>query len=247
MLNKQHGGPSDGARAGHGASSSEQRGEPRATGHERGALRPPGGFPPRPARLKDGRVVLLRSASPSDASGIAEHMRSILQEGYFIQLPQEFTRSEEDLRRSIEGHERAEGKLCLVGVQASQVIGLLKITDKPWARLRHWGELELSIRQGRRGVGLGEQMLRAALDWARSASSLSTIRLSVMATNHAALGLYRKVGFVVEGTRSGAIKLGDGHHVDEIMMRVDLRDLRAPGPDGAPATTDQEGSWTVSP
>jgi RimJ/RimL family protein N-acetyltransferase len=52
--------------------------------------------------------------------------------------------------------------------------------------------------------------------WAR-ANSLRRLELTVMIHNELAVGLYRKMGYVVEGTRHAAL-LVDNHLVDEFWM-----------------------------
>jgi RimJ/RimL family protein N-acetyltransferase len=67
-----------------------------------------------------------------------------------------------------------------------------------------------------RGRGFGERLLRQAIQ-AADAFGFRRIELGVFATNIAAAALYRKVGFVEEGTRRMAI-LVDGIYHDEIIM-----------------------------
>ncbi|MBR1090071.1 GNAT family N-acetyltransferase [Bradyrhizobium manausense] len=67
-----------------------------------------------------------------------------------------------------------------------------------------------------RGKGFGERLLRQAVQ-AADAFGFRRIELGVFATNTAAAALYRKVGFVEEGTKRGAILL-DGIYHDEIIM-----------------------------
>jgi len=67
-----------------------------------------------------------------------------------------------------------------------------------------------------RGHGLGERLMRATLDAARRAG-FERISLTVYARNTRAAALYRKVGFVMEGTRVRGKKL-DGAYDDVHQM-----------------------------
>ena len=67
-----------------------------------------------------------------------------------------------------------------------------------------------------RGHGLGEQLIRAALDAARGQGS-ERVSLTLYGRNTRAAALYRKVGFVMEGTRLRGKKL-DGVYDDVHMM-----------------------------
>jgi glyceraldehyde-3-phosphate dehydrogenase/erythrose-4-phosphate dehydrogenase len=76
---------------------------------------------------------------------------------------------------------------------------------------------------GYRGRGIGERLLRASIDAARSAG-FERIELSVYAANERAAALYRKVGFVMEGTRVRGKKL-DGYAIRVPTINVSIVDL----------------------
>ena len=59
------------------------------------------------------------------------------------------------------------------------------------------GLLTLAVEQGYRGRGIGEQVLRALIDRARTAK-LSALNLSVMNNNPNAIRLYERLGFATE-------------------------------------------------
>ena len=69
---------------------------------------------------------------------------------------------------------------------------------------------------GQRGKGLGTQMMKACFDGA-ARIGLERIELQVYASNKGAIALYRKFGFVTEGTKIRARKL-DGHYDDIVIM-----------------------------
>jgi RimJ/RimL family protein N-acetyltransferase len=85
-------------------------------------------------------------------------------------------------------------------------------------RISHTGEFGLSVLKKWRGQGIGEILLSALLDWARSVPDLEKINLLVHATNDRAIALYRKFGFEVEGRRKKDLKLGPGEYVDSVLM-----------------------------
>jgi ribosomal protein S18 acetylase RimI-like enzyme len=71
-----------------------------------------------------------------------------------------------------------------------------------------------------RGRGIGERLIRASIDAARAAG-FERIELSVYARNTRAAALYRKVGFVHEGTRVRGKKV-DGEYDDVQLMGMAL-------------------------
>ncbi len=72
-----------------------------------------------------------------------------------------------------------------------------------------------------RGRGLGERLIRAALDAAR-VQGFERVSLTVYGRNTRAAALYRKVGFALEGTRLRGKKL-DGVY-DDVHMMVYMMD-----------------------
>jgi ribosomal protein S18 acetylase RimI-like enzyme len=68
-----------------------------------------------------------------------------------------------------------------------------------------------------RGRGVGSALVRAAIERARG-QGLHKLCLEVFPTNTAAIGLYRKFGFVEEGRRSKHYRRASGELWDAIVM-----------------------------
>ena len=78
-----------------------------------------------------------------------------------------------------------------------------------------WG---LYVAPELRGRGVGDLLLAALLDHARSQSELLIVELTVMADNRHALSLYRRFGFQRYGYRRRAAKAEDGYRDEEQLM-----------------------------
>ncbi|MGK4474391.1 N-acetyltransferase family protein [Aeromonas molluscorum] len=98
-------------------------------------------------------------------------------------------------------HASANQRMWLL-TQACEVQGFAVMIGGGLRRNRHCAQVVMGLRQGARSQGWGE---------------LKRLELGVMAHNLAAHGLYRKCGFIDEGTRRNAYWL-DTRHVDEIIM-----------------------------
>lgn len=100
------------------------------------------------------------------------------------------------------------------------VVGWCNIHVAPDNPLRpgfaHAGMLGMGLIEAYRGKGLGTQMMQACFDGA-ARIGLERIELQVYASNTGAIALYRKFGFVTEGTKIRARKL-DGHYDDIVIM-----------------------------
>jgi len=104
----------------------------------------------------------------------------------------------------------------LVADDAGRVIGWCDIRRETIPVYAHCGHLGMGLHPDYRGKGLGERLIRASLDAARAAG-FERIELSVYGENTRAAALYRRVGFVHEGTRVRGKKV-DGQYDDVHMM-----------------------------
>lgn len=86
---------------------------------------------------------------------------------------------------------------------------------------RVWG---VYVTPAKRGTGIGRQVLQTVLNRGVNMNGVEQILLSVTATQTAAIGLYRSLGFKSFGTEPRALKIGD-RVVDEeyMILRVEGR------------------------
>lgn len=126
-----------------------------------------------------------------------------------------------NLTRVFVGKSIANGHPHFVALDGDRVIGWCDVTpraDRPTTR--HCGVLGMGILPEWRGGGIGEKLIRRAIEASR-AFGLSRVELEVREDNGQAFALYRKIGFEVEGRRRRAI-LVDGIYFDLIMMALPL-------------------------
>jgi ribosomal protein S18 acetylase RimI-like enzyme len=113
---------------------------------------------------------------------------------------------------------RARGNPLHVALDGERVIGWCEVRREQLPGREHSGVLGVGVRAPFRGAGLGRRLMEAALAdaWQRG---FARIELWVRGPNAAAIGLYRKLGFVEEGRRRDAVRLGFGPE-DEILMAL---------------------------
>ncbi|QPF89951.1 GNAT family N-acetyltransferase [Bradyrhizobium commune] len=104
----------------------------------------------------------------------------------------------------------------IIAVIDGAVVGWCNVPPASRAVSAHVGDLFMGLLPDVRGRGFGEQLLRQAVQ-AADTFGFRRIELGVFASNVAAAALYRKIGFVEEGTKRMAI-LVDGTYHDEIIM-----------------------------
>ncbi len=157
--------------------------------------------------------VHVRPITLADVAGYRSCVGAVMGERKFLAYlePFSFAQTATFVAENIEN-----GNPHFVAEDAGQVVGWCDIRREGVPTYRHDGLLGMGLLPGYRGRGLGERLMRTTLDAARGAG-FERISLSVYAQNTRAMMLYRKVGFVLEGTRVRGRKV-DGAYDDVHMM-----------------------------
>jgi len=119
--------------------------------------------------------------------------------------------------------EPADGYYGLVVCVGSELVGELGLITFPLApRRRHAARLGMAVRDDWQGKGAGTALMQAAVDLADKWLNIMRLELEVYTDNEPAVRLYKRFGFVIEGT---LVRFGyrDGQFVDVYTM-ARLRD-----------------------
>ncbi|GGD21571.1 GNAT family N-acetyltransferase [Pontibacillus salipaludis] len=119
-------------------------------------------------------------------------------------------------RKQIERMKNQENSTILVVEENGNLIGYVIIFGGTTKRTNHAGYLVVGLRKEYRGKGIGTSLFQKIDEWAFQVG-LIRIELTVATVNTAAISLYKKSGFVIEGTRSGSLCI-DGILHDEYYM-----------------------------
>jgi len=109
-----------------------------------------------------------------------------------------------------------DGAVHVVAVADEAVVGWCDLRPKTTPTLRHTAVLGMGIVAAYRGRGIGGRMLAATLELAL-ARGIRRSELIVRADNAAAIALYRRFGFVQEGTCRNYMRV-DGVDYDALLM-----------------------------
>ncbi len=178
-----------------------------------------GSIAPRTVQACDATVEV-RCAQASDAPGIIALNRHMAEWELSVIEPDESGRDPLVLAREIEHNVRDPQHLRLVALEGDLIVGALEFVAPSKRRIRHRGRFGIAIAADWRGRGIGTALIAAMIDWARAHAHIEKIRLGVLAENTRAIALYRRLGFVEEGRRSGEFKLRGGRYCDDVMMCV---------------------------
>jgi putative acetyltransferase len=160
--------------------------------------------------------ILIRRPRPEDAAAILTTMGDPAVMPGLLQLPYA---TEAMWRKRIEemptGPTTAE--LFIVAERGGTVVGNAGVHPLQHVRRRHAAGIGMAVAREAQGQGVGTALMAAIVDWADNWAQLLRLELTVYTDNAAALALYRKFGFELEGTHK-AYALREGVYVDAFCM-----------------------------
>ena len=161
-------------------------------------------------------TITIRRASTKDASAFARMMADPAVYPSLLQMPY----ASEERWAALLGEGQAAGTpdIHLVAERGGEVVGSAGLHAVGKAlRRRHAMAMGISVVKEAQGQGVGSALMTALCDYADRWLGTLRIELTVYTDNEAALCLYRKFGFEIEGTLR-AYAMRDGCYVDAYAM-----------------------------
>ena len=157
--------------------------------------------------------VIVRPITLADVAGYRTCVGAVMHERKYLAYlePFSFTETATFVAGNID-----KGNPHFVAEDAGRIVGWCDVGRDSVPTYAHEGMLGMGVLEDFRGHGLGKRLLLATLD-AAGRAGFERVALSVYGSNARAAALYRKVGFVHEGTRVRGRKL-DGVYDDVHMM-----------------------------
>jgi putative acetyltransferase len=155
--------------------------------------------------------LIIRAQEPSDWVEIAALMELPKVRWGTLRLPFE---SKEQWRKRTENP--SEDRTGIVAVLDGHIIGAAGIYQYK-GRRRHTAGLGMCVHDDFHRRGIGAALMAALIDVADNWLDLKRLELTVYVDNAPAIGLYKKFGFEVEGTRRADAFRG-GKYVDSFAM-----------------------------
>jgi len=119
-----------------------------------------------------------------------------------------------------------------VAVRHGELVGSADLQVGP-GRRRHSALLGITVATPHQGKGVGGALMTAILDLADNWLGLRRVELAVFPDNRAALALYERHGFELEGRARQAVSRQGALH--DFLMLARLRPALTAAPDDAPA------------
>ncbi|WP_105125191.1 GNAT family N-acetyltransferase [Streptococcus suis] len=165
------------------------------------------------------KEVYFSEAEPADAVAFIDFMNQVASEtDYLVMDESGFRFSPEEMERIFEAGIENPGELCLLAKVGSEVIGAISVKSSKQFRISHIGNIFIAIKKDYWGHGLGTILLDEVIEWAQEMDLLKRLELTVQVRNQAAVHLYQKMGFVIEGTQVRGARTDEGEWLDLYYM-----------------------------
>ncbi|QDY40629.1 GNAT family N-acetyltransferase [Candidatus Pantoea soli] len=156
--------------------------------------------------------IVIRHATAADAAALTHLYSQPETQANTLQLPYPSPAVwEEKLNTQRPGVQR------LVAEYQGQIAGQLTLEVMSVARRRHAATFGMGVDPAFHRRGVGSALMAAMIDQCDNWLQVSRIELTVFVDNPAAIGLYQKYGFVIEGTAT-RFAMRNGEMIDTHYM-----------------------------
>ena len=166
--------------------------------------------------------IIYRRAQGSDAGKIVDFYNFVGGETSYLSFEKdEYPMNVKEQEDEIRSLEDKEASIMLLAMDKDEIAGIATIHSSAKVKARHDGELGIVVAKKYQGQGIGTELIRQLIEWAKGKGVTTRISLDTRADNVKAVELYLKFGFVVEGCRKNSTLL-DGKYYDLYVMGMML-------------------------
>lgn len=172
--------------------------------------------------LKNNKKLVIRKARKEDAEKLINYVNKIAGESDFLTFgPGEFNITVEKEEEILESHLYSNNKIYIIALIDDEIVGSLNFGGGHRPRTMHTGEFGVSVSKKYWGLGIGKELVKYLIDWAKDSNIIKKINLRVREDNNRAIELYKKLGFNHEGIITRDFYL-DGKYYSSIQMGLEL-------------------------
>lgn len=163
--------------------------------------------------------LLIREAYPKDAAELIVFLNHVSLETDFTSLDGDgILLTSEEMEIFLNKQASSDNQITLLAFLNDKIAGIVNITADQRKRVRHIGDLFIVIGKRYWNNGLGSFLLEEAIEWAQASGTLRRLQLTVQTRNQAAVHLYQKHGFVIEGRQERGAYIEEGEFIDVYLM-----------------------------
>lgn len=157
-----------------------------------------------------------------DAENIVAFYNAVGGETSYLSFEKdEYPMSVKEQEDDIKGLEGNKNNVMILALDGKKLIGIATIHSSSKIKSRHDGELGIVVAKAYQGKGIGSELIRQLIDWAKQNGVTKRISLDTRADNIKAVELYMKFGFKIEGMRPNSTLL-NGTYYDLYIMGMML-------------------------
>ena len=163
--------------------------------------------------------LLIREAEPGDAVELVTFLNRVSLETDFTSLDGDgILLTGEEMEVFLNKQASSDNQITLLAFLNDKIAGIVNITADQRKRVRHIGDLFIVIGKKYWNNGLGSLLLEEVVEWAQASGILRRLQLTVQTRNQAAVHLYQKHGFVIEGRQERGAYIEEGDFIDVYLM-----------------------------
>lgn len=166
--------------------------------------------------------IVFRKAVPEDASNIVTFYNYVGGETSYLSFEKdEYPMSVEEQEEEIRALENNQTNMMLLAMDGEEIAGIATIHSTHKIKARHDGELGIVVAKKYQNQGIGSELIRRLIGWAKENGVTTRLSLDTRADNITAVSLYMKFGFEIEGCRKNSTLL-NGKYYDLYVMGMML-------------------------
>ena len=163
--------------------------------------------------------LLIREAEPKDAAELVAFLNRVSLETEFTSLDRDgILLTSEEMEIFLNKQASSDNQITLLAFLNDKIAGIVNITADQRKRVRHIGDLFIVIGKKYWNNGLGNLLLEEVIEWAQASGILRRLQLTVQTRNQAAVHLYQKHGFVIEGRQERGAYIEERKFIDVYLM-----------------------------
>ena len=168
--------------------------------------------------------IIIRNVFVEDAKSMIEYVNIISSESDNLTYGSgEFNFTVEQEQKYIESMNNNALNLFILATINDEIVSIAQIQSNKKIRLSHLGQIALSVKQKHWRKGIGNQMMKTLIQWAKN-NNFKKLNLEVTTTNEGAISLYKKHDFIIEGTNKRSMMI-KGNYIDTYQWDESLADF----------------------
>jgi RimJ/RimL family protein N-acetyltransferase len=172
--------------------------------------------------LKNGKELLIQKAAVEDAEDIIEYLNIVGGESDNLLFGKDgFHMTAQAEEKYIENISKSAKSALFAGKIDGKIVCVGSISSPDRERIAHQCDIAVSVKKAFWSMGVGTELMRTLIAFARQTNEIEIIHLGVRSDNVNAIKLYNKMGFEEIGLYKKFFKI-NGTYADEILMNLYL-------------------------